>query len=251
MNRINSKLVLRALFWGVAAILAMNLGRLAYQGWKPLRARAAAAHSYTVIRTESGFDQAGTLKYMIQYIEAVRSDGSYVWKSTTPTVTQRKIYIANGDKILTNENIGKKTTYPHFFTGIPTPRDPASSCLPPQGNGWVVDCTENVGGFRAVRLVSAGSKRTMTAWYALDVGCALLKTRFQHETGLTVSNLTSLRPGEPDAGLFQVDANFQETPPSGLYAPVCLEDGRCTAPPPDNVRQNMDKNYAALRAKNQ
>jgi hypothetical protein len=244
----DSKLVWRVLFWSAVAVLSVNFGKLAYQGLTPHKVRAASGDPYTVLRTESGFDKAGTLRYTNQYIEAVRADGSNMWKATTSLVQQRRIYFANGEKVLTNELLGKKSTYPKQFASIPA-RRPEASCLSPSDLkvGWVLDGTDSVGGYRTARVMFKGSKRIMTAWHALDAGCALLQLRLEHEDGLTVQNLSSLVFGEPDPTLFQVPANFQETPPSGLYPPICSGGGSCTSLP-EAVMQRRDNNYHALRA---
>ena len=85
-------------------------------------------------------------------------------------------------------------------------------------------------------------------WYALDVGCAMLQLRFEHEDGLTVQNLASLVDGEPDPALFQLPADFQEVTPSGLYEPICSPSGKCTSPS-QSYLQRLDDDYRALRAK--
>jgi hypothetical protein len=167
-----------------------------------------------------------------------------------PVVQQRRIYFANGDYVLTNEILGRKSTYPQKYSAVPGKRDPASSCNNSEidaTNGWSIEGTDNVGGFRTVRMASTNSGRSWKIWYALDVGCAVVQSRYEQDNAVTVQNLTSLAPGEPDPSLFQLPAAFQEVPPSDLYQPVC-KDGKCTAPLPDAQKQRLDKNYVDLRA---
>jgi hypothetical protein len=237
-------------FWTAAAVLAVNLGRLVYNGWRPLTARAASGRPYTVVRTENGYDKGGSLKYTIQYVEALRTDGSTMWRATTPIVQQRRIHIAYGDKILTNEPLARKSTYPKFFAqGAPLPREPTDSCLIASEKkiGWIVDGSDSIGGNRTVRLVYAGPKYTIKAWHALDAACALLQQSFEDDSGRTVQTLASLVLGEPNAGLFQVPATFQEVPPSRLHDPICTAGGSCTSPP-EEIKQRMDNKYLAVRA---
>ncbi len=86
----------------------------------------------------------------------------------------------------------------------------------------------------------------MMAWHALDAGCALVQVRAEHDTGVTVQNLTSLVQGEPDQALFQVSGTFQEVPPSGLFVPICSGGDSCKSLP-DEVKQRLDQNYYAAR----
>jgi len=249
INRLNSKWVWRCIFWLITAVLAVNLGRLAYQGWVPRKVQAASGRPYTVLRTESGFDKRGTLRYTNNYVEALRADGSNMWSATTSLVQQRTINFANGDQVLTNELIRKMSTYPKNFAAVPVRRDPEASCLSESAikTGWIADGTETIGGYRAARQVLKASNRTLIAWHALDVGCALLQQRLEHQDGITVQNLASLILGEPSPALFNVSPDFQEVPPSGLYEPLC-KGGSCKSLP-EPVKQRLDDNYYQVRSK--
>src|SRR5271165_4383520 len=107
----------KLLVWLAIAILALNAGRLMYRGLRPTKVRAASPVAYTVLRTEHVFDPAGALRSTNHYVEAVRSDGSKMWRGTTNSVQNRNIYFANGDFVLTSELIGKKSTFPKKFPG--------------------------------------------------------------------------------------------------------------------------------------
>lgn len=249
LNRVDFKRFWRFVFWCIAVVLALNLGWLVYRGVRPPKAQAASGRSYTVLRTEKGFDKEGSLRYTNQYVEAQRADGSNMWSATTSLVQQRRITFANGDQILTNELLHKQSTYPKKYSAVPTRRDPEAYCSTSSDvqTGWVIDGTDSVGGYRAVRLALVTPKRTMKAWHALDAGCALLQQRLEHEDGVTEQNLTSLVLGEPDRTLFQVPTGIQEVPPSGLYEPVCY-GGKCSSIP-DSVKQRLDNKYYEIRAK--
>ena len=234
-----------------AAILVLSAARLVYLGFLPTRARAASTVAYTVLRTESGFDSAGTLKYTNHYVEAVQSDGSRMWRGSTKDVQKRRIDFANGDHVVINELMGRKSTYPRKSAGPPVPRDPKASCAIAQElhSGWVVGGDDTVGAYRAVRMVNVNGPRTSTIWYGLDVGCAVLQLRLQHETGVTQQNLAAVILGEPDAALFQLSASIKEVPPSELFDCSGVE-GPCTALS-DQTKQRMDGTYYQVRAKAQ
>jgi len=245
----NPKRVRKIVLCSLAALLVGNLGRLIYRDWKPIKAHAASSTPYTVVRMESGFDKTGNLRYTNKYVEALRGDGSIMRTFTSSVVQQRRIEFANGDYVLMNELLGKMSTYPKRFPPGHLRRDPQASCFTASDGkaGSVIDGQETISGYRTVRFKHVGSTRTIVEWRSLDVGCALLQSRFEHEDGLTVQNLAALTIGEPPSTLFEVPKAFQEVQPSSQYEPIC-KDGRCTSVP-DSVKQSMDKKYNDLRAK--
>ncbi len=237
----------RVLLWATIAILAWSAGRGVYRGFRPAPARAASTAAYTVLRTEKVFDNTGTLEFTNHYVEAVRSDGSRMRRSTTRDLQKREIYFANGDRVTTNELAGLKSTYPNV--GQPAPRDPKASCTTTEelASGRIIGGEDNIGGYRAVRLVNLLGASTLTMWYGLDLGCAVLQQRFQHETGITDQDLAAVIPGEPDAALFQLSASLKEVPPSRLFAcpdglPGCTELS-------DRAQRRIDGQYYDARAK--
>jgi len=242
------------LFAAAGFILALNLGRLVYARIAPSHA-GSALHvpyvPYTVLRTESGFDNTGTLKYTNHYIEAERSDGSTMWRFASDLVQQRKLDFANGDHVRTNEVAGRKSTYPKRFSGRPVQRTPQASCITDadRKSGWTLGGEDTVDGHRAIRIVYRSGRRAMTTWRALDAACAVLQLHFEHETGRTEQNLSALILAEPDAALFQVPASFQEVPPSELQD-ACSDAGiPCASTIPDSVRKRLDKTYSDLRSR--
>jgi hypothetical protein len=237
----------RLVFWGIGVILAANLGRLVYQGAK---VRAATERPYTVVRTERGFDKDGTLRYTNQYTEALRTDGAKMWQATTSVVQQRRINFANGDEVLTNEILGRRSTYPRKHFGVPGRRDPATSCYGELDAkaGWVIDGIDSISGHRAIRLAFTRAGRNWRTWYALDSACAVLQMHYEEDGVRTLQELTSFTVGQPDPNLFDVPAAFQEVPPSALFERTC-RDGNCTAPLPDTQKQRLDKTYFDLRAR--
>jgi hypothetical protein len=110
---------------------------------------------HTVLRTENGFDSAGTLQYTNQYIEAVRSDGSMMWKGITGKAQSRRINFANGDLVRTNELLGRKSTYPKKNPGPVPQRSPRTGCVnsADTSGGWVPGTQEIVAGHPAASTV--------------------------------------------------------------------------------------------------
>lgn len=230
------------LCWVAIAALSLNIYRSGFVRG-PATAKAASLGAYTVLRTETGFDKNGNLRYTNHYVEAVRSDGSTMWRGSTSKAQQRKISFTNGDYIRTNELTGRKSTYPKRFAGgAPPQKNPLTSCLNADdaNAGWTFAGEETVEGHRAARLVNVSGKRTMTMWDALDVACATLRLRFEDKDGVTEQVVSALVPGEPDAALFRVPDSFQEVAPSALHGSL-----------PDSVSKRIDKNYNDLRAQRQ
>lgn len=233
------------LLHGAAATLVASLGWRVYT--VPLKARAAAP-VYTVVRTETAFDKAGNGLYTTEYLDAVGTDGSRVSRIWSPVGRQRHITFANGEGVAINELIGKKSTYPKKFPFLQVKRDPDRSCSSDVDAkvGAAIEGTDYIGGHRAVRFGHVNAEGDWKAWYAPDAGCALIQQRFEYDGGVTVQQLVSLGFGEPDPALFQVPASIQETPPSGLYVPQCL-NGKCDKPLPDSVKTMLDKKYYEVR----
>jgi hypothetical protein len=173
-------------------------------------------------------------------------------RATTKHVQQRTIYFASGDFVKTSELKGKKSTYPKLYDGPQVRRDPAAGCVTADQEHdprWTMGGEDTIGGYRAARVVMhLGSMRTLTMWYGLEAGCALLQQRFQHETGVTDQNLAAVILGEPDAALFQVSASLKEGPPSELVNCSDREGGTCTGLP-DQYKQRVDKIYYDAQAK--
>ena len=246
---VDRRLAGAVIFWVVVALLALNAGRLVFTRPAHSQTQAPPTVAYTVMRTESVFDRAGVLKHTNYYVEAMRSDGSKMWRGATGAATDRKIDLASGDHVRTNETLGLKSTYPNLHGGAPVRRNPQAYCETSDDlkAGWVRGSLETVGGHQAVSMARGGSQRTMTVWYALDAGCAMLQLRSQHETGLTEQNLAALVLGEPDPALFQVPATFQEVPPSRLHGACPEADSGCKSLP-DSVKNRLDAAYSRARA---
>lgn len=248
LTHLNWRRSSRFLFGVVAVVLCINLGRLIYV--RSARAQIGASVPYTVLRKETGFDKAGTPKYTIHYAEAVRSDGARMRRITEAKSEQRKLFFANGDEVRTNDFLFRKSTYPKVRAGALSERSPQNSCVSDEdrSTGWVLARQDSIQGHPAARLFHAAGGRTWTTWFALNEGCALLRMRLEHETGVTEQELAALIVGEPDAALFEVPASFLEVPPSRLQE-NCSASGGCRPVMPESVSQRLDQHYYEVRAK--
>lgn len=228
----------RYCLWLTAIILALNAGRLTYRRFFTPMAYASSPFPYTAMYVEQAFDNTGTLKVTNLYSEAVRSDGSKMFRRSGPlgaeTHAYREIEFANGDYMQIDEIRGRKVTFPQFHASAPPLRDPESSCVLPKLNlpaGYkqvneVVVGEDKVGEYRTVQI----KMDQTTTWYALDQGCAKVKVRYEFGSAVTEQNLVSLIPGEPDGTLFRAPESFLEVPPSQLAS--CINaDGSPRATP--------------------
>lgn len=229
----------RKIFWVIVSVLFATLAFTVYRHLPVLGVRASSA-TYTVVRTETGYDKAGVSHYTNLYTEAQRADGSRVLETQTAVERRRTLFFPNGDMILTNEHSGKKSTYPRRYSGVPNQKAPGSSCQSVEDAraGFVTEGYDLINGFQAVRRSRPSSDRKWIVWHAPDAGCALVQLRFEHEDGVTVQSLTSLSTSEPRADMFTVPDTFQEVAPSELYPTLG-----------SSQKRRLDDNYIALRTK--
>ena len=244
LRGINWKQSGRIVLWTTVAVLAVNAGRMVYTG---LRARAASPTAYR----SSGRRKSSTV------LEPLRPPTTML-KLCAPTaprcgeaqpITRRSARLisrmATGSQLMTSQ--GERALIRRW--GFPAPRDPKESCTNAQelSSGRVIDGEDNIGGHRAVRIVNVMGSRKFTMWYALDLACAVLQQRFQHETGETDQNLAAVIIGEPDAALFQLPTSLKEVPPSVLYR--CPEGLQGCKELPDQANERFDKTYNDARSK--
>ena len=199
------------------------------------------------MKTEKVYDNNGKLWNLNYYVTALRSDGSWMKRATVNDVQDREVFFANGQSVRLNELASRMSTYPHAPAGTMIVRDPGNGCVTAQekNSGWRSSGQEDINGHPTIRVVKLLGRRTLTLWYSLEFGCAILKQRLEHETGVSEQDLTAVIQGEPDAALFQVPNSFQEVPPSQLFD-CSLFKGPCE-PLPDSVVQRMDRIYYSAR----
>jgi hypothetical protein len=134
------------------------------------------------------------------------------------THKERIIRFASGFKVTINELADIKSTIVDRGKPARLQRDPTSKCINSFAGTAMVDSPQEVisgeeaiAGYWTVKITSNG----YTAWFALDHGCAMVKSKMDWgKQGSSEKNLVALIPGEPEAALFDVPANVREAPPS-------------------------------------
>ena len=103
-------------------------------------------------------------------------------------------------------------------------------------DGEVLSGNEDVNGYHTVKIAVKTAKDTLTTWFALDYGCAVVKFEANWEGGArTEQELVTLLPGEPSPALFDVPADFAEVAPSKMLPSGISSD----------TAQRLDKKYYA------
>jgi hypothetical protein len=106
---------------------------------------------------------------------------------------------------------------------------------------------ETVAGYRTAKVVSD----VITAWYALEYGCALVKDRWGFETGeVSEKQLVALTGGEPNPALFEIPGNAAEVPPSERLLGPTRNCRDCDAHALEVLRKR-DEEYRRLTVKPQ
>ncbi|MCS6804899.1 MAG: hypothetical protein RMM98_14575 [Acidobacteriota bacterium] len=209
--------------WALVLVLigvAVFMGHLIHSRMRAQEVRAGGPIPYTVILRETLYYPNGTSTVAGEYTQAVRSDGSFVWRYAEiggHALRERGIQFASGVEVTIDEIGNTKSTQMIRTNLARMQRDPSSKCVnsfagepfmsPPE----VFSGEETVAGYRTVKLAQG----VATGWYAVDCGCAMVKSRHDWGGGsVTEKNLVALIPGEPDAALFDVPATAKEVPPS-------------------------------------
>jgi len=219
---VKSKTMLKWAFVLVLIGFAVLLGRVIQSRLRAQEVRVGGPIPYTVKLVETVHSLDGRAGVTSEEIWAIRSDGSRVLRlehKSAMGTTQRTINFASGIEVTIIERANTKSTVAKPINPARLQRDPASKCMnslagepftsPPE----VYAGEETIAGYRTVKLTD---NNNITAWYALDCGCAMVKERFDWGNGFTEKNLVALIPGEPDAALFEVPATAKEVPPSEM-----------------------------------
>ena len=204
-----------------AAALAVNGLRL---GVVRTTAQVGPQSTFTVVLKETVTGRDGKARVASTQTWAVRSDGSTLIKLGASETGSRLIWFAAGIEVMTNDRLRLKST--SRKPESPPRRDPGSGCTSPQITNEKSWGEKTVEGYRAAKVTAGVTDRASTAWYALDHGCAKIKSRLGFETGdASELRLVSLIPGEPSDLMFDVPPDYQEGPPSALGGP--LDAARC------------------------
>jgi len=175
---------------------------------------------YTVVLQEFHLQRDGAAAPVVRYTFAIRGDGSRAFEVTTSDPaspsSERILDFSSGKKMYIFHPEELKTTFfdPVKYKAATWLRDSGNNCLisgfqeKPEGE-------EVIDGYRIVKLTHYGS---ITQWFALDYGCALIKDRAEWPDGqMSEKRLVALLPGEPSPSLFDDPAGLQEVPPSRSF----------------------------------
>ena len=91
--------------------------------------------------------------------------------------------------------------------------------------------------------LKTGDARNWIFWYAYDLGCSILKQRYDEDRGYSEKIAVAVTEGEPNAELFKVPSSYRESEPSTLY---CADGDPC---PAAARHKQQDVNYHKLRQK--
>ena len=250
---VKSKTMFKWAFVLLGVGFAAFLGRLIHSQLGAQEVRVGGPIPYTVKLVETVHSLDGRAGVTSEEIWAIRSDGSRVLRLEHKSgrgTTQRTINFASGIEVTINERANTKSTVAKPINPAILQRDPASKCMnslagepftsPPEE---VYAGEETIAGYRTVKLTD---KNNITAWYALDCGCAMVKSRHDWGNGFTEKNLVALIPGEPEAALFEVSAQAREVPPSVMIL-GSGEDWKNAQPHTVERLRKLDEYYYAHR----
>jgi hypothetical protein len=224
----------------------------------PQEIRVGEPIPYTVTLREILHSPDGTAKITNEITQAVRSDGSRVWRFVSKG-SSRTLNLSSGVQVDTNDLTKTKTSMMRAdINPASLQRDPGSKCLntftgKPMGSTLETFLgAETVAGYRTAKIAPAkDSEAAITSWYALDYGCALVKQRWEFSTKeVSEKELVALVAGEPDATLFEVAADYREVPPSERYLGPKKECSGCDEQA-KKLFQRMDDDYKRLAVKPQ
>jgi hypothetical protein len=187
-------------------------------------AQIGSESTYTVVLKETVIGRDGKAREASTQTYAVRSDGSTLVKLGANETGSRRIWFASGVEVMANDRLRRKSTI-RKPVGPPR-RDPRSGCTHPDISGEKFEGEETVDRYRAAKISRGAMDRTLTTWYALDHGCAQIKSGLGFETGEASGiRLVTLIAGEPEAALFAIPPDYQEGPPSALDEPFKCSPG--------------------------
>lgn len=211
--------VVAYVFWAAVIALIVNAFRINQPTLKAALLPERVLMPYTVVLQEFHLKREGTAVSSVRYTYAIRGDGSRAMEITSNITgspgTERIVDFSSGKKMYTFSTQQLKST-----TFAPA-KNRAANWLRDSGNNCLISGLQekSVGeeGYRAVKLSHDG---TITQWFALDCGCALIKDRAEWPDGqMSEKRLVALIPGEPAPSMFEAPAGFQEVPPSRWLPP--------------------------------
>ena len=186
----------------------------------PAPAKPAAFVPHTVVLKETlSRGQSKPEKPGSEYVRAVRADGSFVTfirrlGDSKTAVLQRRITFADG-QVVAADDVASTSTRWAAPPGqdITSQRDPASGCQRTRSGrigakNQVVHGDEVIGGYRATKITIGDN----TLWYALDIGCAVIRAKWDRGATSNSKELASVVFGEPDISFFTVPEAYSKLP---------------------------------------
>ena len=161
-----------------AAALAVNGIRL---GVVRATAQVGPQSTFTVVLKETVTGRDGKARVASTQTWAVRSDGSTLMKLGASETGSRQIWFPSGIEVMTNDRLRLKSTTRK--PDSPPRRDPGLGCTSPHITNEKSWGEETVEGYRAAKVTAGVKDRPLTSWYALDHGCAKVKSSMGFETG--------------------------------------------------------------------
>jgi len=248
----------RRVLWGCLGLAVVALGSHAvWLSFGNVHGQTVAGQitPYTAILQETVIDGSGGQRPGYLLTQALRSDGSEMRRLGVPSTGGRTILFASGVKVEVSDELGAKSTVPIRADVATRLRRGESQCIRDATGRAVtmweeeVAGEETIDGYRAVKVTAR--KAPVTQWFALDHGCALLRSimTFRGGQGSSEMHLLTLVPGEPEARLFLVPESYKEGPPSALAPPV---KSPCPADCQEQRRNRfvaMDKEYHEMRSR--
>ena len=205
--------------WAVPISAALFVANLAHFWISGSKVGAQVPTAYTVTLTQTFIDKTGGAHYANTETYAVASNGSNLWKYSSPQGNAapdafRTIFYSSGKTVQIRDvaQVTNTITRPK-----PVLRSASASCI--SGPSETLSGTEDVASYRSAK-VTNGSRIN---WYALDHGCALVKSHVAWDNGSSTEKaLLSLVDGEPDPAMFFIPATYKEVLPSAWHHPTGL-----------------------------
>jgi len=166
--------------------------------------------------------------------------------------SERVVLFASGTEVAINELAETKSTKIMRQDTNPAnwQRDPRSACVNSFSGRRASSLPETVVGQEIVdgyRTVKIRANDKVTWWFALDHGCAMVKSRMDfNEREFSEKFLVGLIPGEPDSMLFHVPKNAKEVSPSERILGVNKNCVGCKPHTLDLLRK-LDADYELRR----
>jgi hypothetical protein len=204
----------------VAAILIVQSGRMIIA---KARAQSAVIVPHTVVLDEVISGKDGHQHLGPRQTWALRGDGSTV----VLLGKSRIIHFSSGVRVVTNDVLRRKSSIrvPTLLSPVLDPNQQCARTITGQDavKNYTVMGEQTVDSFRAVHIITGATN----SWHALDLGCARVKQTVDFGGGgASELRLVVLVPGEPEASLFELPADYEEGPPSRLVSQRC-DFGTC------------------------